>query len=201
MLALFLILLCVWGQFWYARPGYFDFDNGFCLTCSGFLFGRTHHPHNVCLFIHSSYNSHRLLLYFCISSKLLTLLCSSLSWIYSASFCSLLVQLQISLLETTFIYSFFSHSLHFPFPISLFPFLLIFYLFEAPCLPQTFSEILFAFKYIFWKEFLFFAYFNPYSTFRYVQFITWTTMKICVHLKFLKERENLFLPSVWTLGL
>ena len=117
MLALFLTLLCVWGQFWYARPGYFDFDNGFCLTCSGFLFGRTHHPHNVCLFIHSSYNSHRLLLYFCISSKLLTLLCSSLSWIYSASFCSLLVQLQISLLETVLLFTPFLFSLY----IFLFP--------------------------------------------------------------------------------
>lgn len=36
----------------------------------------------MCLFLHSTYNSHRLLLYFCINSKLFTLLCSSLSWIY-----------------------------------------------------------------------------------------------------------------------
>jgi len=193
-------LLCAWWQFWYAKPRYFDFDNGFCLTCSGFLFGHTHHPHNVCLFLDYSYNSHRFLLYFCINSKLSHYFIhhwvgfivhhSVLYW-YNCRFhfLKLYFYLLLFLLFFTFSFSY------------LFPFLLIFYLFEVPCLLQTFSKIFFAFKYIFWKECLFFAYFKPCSPFRYAQFITWTTMKIFVHLKFLKERENLFLPSVWTLGL
>lgn len=101
----------------------------------------------------------------------------------------------------TFIYFFSFYSLHFPFPISV-------------SISSHFSICLKS--HVYFEHFIKFSLFlniyfemNAFSLhilshalpFRYVQFITWTTMKIFVHLKFLKERENLFLPSVWTLGL
>lgn len=181
-------------------PRYFYFDNDFCLICSGFLFGHTHHPHNVCLFLHSTYNSHRFLLYFCINSKLFTLLCSSPSWIYVHHSVLYWYNCRFQFLKLH-IYFFSFYSLHFPFPISV-------------SISSHFSICLKS--HVYFEHFLKFSLFlniyfemNAFSLhilshalpFRYVQFITWTTMKIFVHLKFLKERENLFLPSVWTLGL
>lgn len=147
-------------------PRYFYFDNDFCLICSGFLFGHTHHPHNVCLFLHSTYNSHRFLLYFCINSKLFTLLCSSPSWIYVHHSVLYWYNCRFQFLKLHFYLLLFLLFFTFSFSYLCFHFFSFFYLFEVPCLLWTFSKIFFVFKYIFWNECLFFAYFKPCSPFQ-----------------------------------